>query len=242
MTQHPSAPLSPPVVSAGLPSTEAGQRSRLAVASLILGLSGFVTFVTAVIGLILGIVALVKINRSRGAQRGTPLAAAGVAVSALAMVVVPIVALYAALMVPIMTTAVSSVHEAQDTQRLMVLVQSVREYAAERGGELPPTDDWLEVLDRAGLRASSYAFSMSDPSAGRAYAMNARLEGGRLGDVRDPSNTILFFEVGPGAPMAGGPELLPEEPRYESGYVVVTVDGEVQLVDASEISLLGWDP
>ena len=54
--------------------------SGVAIASLILGILGFCG-ITALVGLILGIVALVKINRSGGRLSGQGLAIAGISVS-----------------------------------------------------------------------------------------------------------------------------------------------------------------
>src|SRR5262245_3748283 len=63
--RSPSAP-PPPLPTAGGASSPAPARtSGLAIASLVLGIFGF-TCVTAIVGLVLGIVAQVKITRSGG--------------------------------------------------------------------------------------------------------------------------------------------------------------------------------
>ncbi len=63
--------------------------SGMAIASLVLGILG----ITALLGLILGIVSLVQINRSRGRLRGQGLAIAGICVSAFALLVlIPVTA------------------------------------------------------------------------------------------------------------------------------------------------------
>lgn len=56
--------------------------SRVAIASMILGVAGFLTCgVSAIVGLALGVIALVRISKSRGQLGGQGFAIAGVAVS-----------------------------------------------------------------------------------------------------------------------------------------------------------------
>jgi len=72
--------------------------SGLAIASLVLGILSFFTcFITAIPAIILGIVGLLKINRSAGQLKGTGLAVAGMA---LPVVAVPIMAMMAAILMP----------------------------------------------------------------------------------------------------------------------------------------------
>src|SRR5207302_2630522 len=78
----------PPVLSAGGGPT--GKTSGLAIASLVLGALGWLTFgITALPGLVLGIVALVVIHRSRSGLRGTGLAIAGTVVSGVFLLILP---------------------------------------------------------------------------------------------------------------------------------------------------------
>ena len=70
-------PLAWPGPPAGPPKT-----SGMAVASLVLGILGFLCGLPAIPGLILGIVALSQISQSRGQLAGKGLAIAGICVSA----------------------------------------------------------------------------------------------------------------------------------------------------------------
>ena len=64
-------------------ATASPPASGLAIASLVLGLVGFVSYgLTSVLGLVLGLVGMRQIHRSRGMMGGRGLAVAGVAVSA----------------------------------------------------------------------------------------------------------------------------------------------------------------
>ncbi|MEI6392910.1 MAG: DUF4190 domain-containing protein [Verrucomicrobiota bacterium] len=67
--------------------------SGMAITSLVLGILGLFTCgVTSLVGLILGIIALVKINRSGGRLSGNGLAISGICVSAIFVLMVPICA------------------------------------------------------------------------------------------------------------------------------------------------------
>src|SRR6266851_10317814 len=71
-----------PTLPATAPATPA-KTSGLAIASLVLGILGFCSFgLTALVGLILGIVSLARINRSNSALKGWGLALAGTVLSA----------------------------------------------------------------------------------------------------------------------------------------------------------------
>ena len=85
MTQPPPDP----ATLAAPPLPEGPKTSGLAVASLICGIAGLCTCgVGGLVGLVLGIVALVKIGQSQGQMGGQGLAIAGILVSALCMVLV----------------------------------------------------------------------------------------------------------------------------------------------------------
>src|SRR5256885_1989662 len=86
-----------PPLPATAPATPA-RTSGLAIASLVLGILGFCSFgLTALLGLILGIVSLARINRSNGALKGWGVALAGTAVSGVFLLMLPI---SAALLLP----------------------------------------------------------------------------------------------------------------------------------------------
>ena len=84
------APGAPPALPATPTETKT---SGMAITSLVLGILGIFTCgVTSLVGLILGIIALVKINRSGGRLSGNGLAISGICVSAIFVLMVPICA------------------------------------------------------------------------------------------------------------------------------------------------------
>ena len=80
--------------------------SGLAIASLILGICGLVSCgITGIVGLILGIVGLGSIRKNAGQLKGQGLAIAGIAVSAVGIVLVPIMCILIAILTPALTRA-----------------------------------------------------------------------------------------------------------------------------------------
>ena len=113
-------------------------------------------------------------------------------------------------------------------------------YALEHEGLLPDADDWdIAISDRLG--DDRMLSSTRDRTAGRAYAMNAALGGVEKDTVANPETTVLLFECDPGAPPSGGRELLPTEPRYRDGYLILFLDGTVSEIPPLEVDLLIWE-
>lgn len=96
--------------SAGVGTSPSGRKtSGLAIASLVLGILGFCTTITAIPGLILGIVGLQRVKRSGGTLTGEGMAIAGIVISAIALVLVPI---QAAMLLPALARARESARRA----------------------------------------------------------------------------------------------------------------------------------
>ena len=206
--------------------------------SLLLGLLGFVTLgLTSLAGVILGIVAIIRIDRSGGRLRGHRRAVAGVIVS----VIVTVMA--AGIFLPGFFDVGPTLQRNYWTvTRASVINSAMRSYSEEHGGALPPADDWIEALQAHHANLDRYLAAEGHTHRGRRFAMNTHLDGVRVGDLIEPFATVLLFEVEPGSPLAGGPELLPAAPPYEEGYVVLFADGEVKNVPRGRIQLLRWKP
>jgi hypothetical protein len=85
---------SPPPIP--LATAKPAETSRMATSSLVLGILGFVTCgITAIIGLVLGIVSMVKINREPGRLKGKGVAQAGIIVSSIALLLMVIIGVLA---------------------------------------------------------------------------------------------------------------------------------------------------
>lgn len=94
-------------------------------------------------------------------------------------------------------------------------------YAENHGGRLPPAQEWCDRL-RPYLKL--FAPPDADPfeafvcPATRnqrcSYAFNANLSGVRLADIPKSRRVVILFESDRGWNAAGGPELLPAQPRH----------------------------
>lgn len=92
--------LAPPPVAGGANLAAAPRTDRLAIASAVCGLTAFVPVVSQLVGLVLGVISLLRIRRARRAGvavGGTSWAAAGIASSVFALLLwLGIMAAYAA--------------------------------------------------------------------------------------------------------------------------------------------------
>jgi hypothetical protein len=119
-----------------LPAAPAeAKTSGMAITSLVLGILGFCG-ITALVGLILGIVALVKINRSGGRLSGRGLAIAGIGVSGFMLLFsLPIMA---ALTLPALARAKQKAQRIHCVNNMKQLGLAVKVYAADHNSRLPP--------------------------------------------------------------------------------------------------------
>ena len=215
--------------------------SPLAILGLVFGILGFCTAgLLGVVGLILGIVAIVGINKSQGRLGGSGLAIATIVVSAFSLVVG--CAILPGLLLPALGKARMTAQNLKSKTMLNQLNATLLVYATDHNDRLPPADDWLNALQTVDPNASALADSVQSRLPGRAYAMNRNLDGLKLSAIKDPAHTVLLFEVGPGAPLAGGQELMPQRPRFAQGYLVLFADGTVDNVKAADTNTLIWSP
>lgn len=217
--------------------------SGLAIASLVCGILGPCTVgLAAVVGLILGIVALSRIAKSAGQLTGRGLAIAGIIISAATPVLLAMLAMLVAVLLPAVMGELEDAQWIASINNMKQLCMAANLYAMDHDDTLPPADSWQEeVLPYAGDNEDLLA-DPSEPDAGRAYAMNARLSDFPLSAVRNVGRTVLFFECQFGAPPGGGPELLPDQPRHPGGYVIGFVDSHVEGIAPQETDELIWDP
>ncbi|HOY58965.1 MAG TPA: DUF4190 domain-containing protein [Verrucomicrobiota bacterium] len=237
------APASPPGAPGQPCPAKEGKTSRLAIASLVLGMLGILSCgVTALIGLVLGIVALVRINRGGGAQKGQGVAIAGIAVSAAFLLFMPVMA---GIMLPALAKAKSQAQSITCMNNLKQLALGALMYANDYNDQLPPADAWCDAVLKytAGSEAVFHCPSGA-PGQRCHYGYNARLTGKSLASVKDPDKVVLFFEVDGGWNVSGGPELMLASPRHARARGVAYLDGHCVMIrnDSREIENLRWDP
>jgi hypothetical protein len=218
---------------------EGAKTSGMAIASLVLSICGFCTAgLTAIVGLVLGIVSLRAIRKSQGWLKGTGLAIAGISVSGIALFMIPFV----------MGITVTAFYNARNRDRVLFSMSNVKDiclainlYCDDNDGSFPPVQSWLDAIAPYLSDEKNLELTFA-PYPGLAYAMNAQLEGRKKQDVKQSDRTILVFEARLLSPPAGDSELLPESPLSRRGYVIGFVDGHAELVRPDRLDELIWTP
>jgi len=231
----PSLPILPAHAGAGavLPAAH----SALAIASLVLGLLGFCSAgLSALVGLILGIVALVRIRQSEGRLGGQGFAIAGICVSGFFLLLFPILL---GLLLPAFAKAKSRAQGINCVNNLKQLGLAMRIYSNDHQDKFAAAENWCDVL-LPSLGSPKMFQCYADQSGQRcSYAFNARLSGMDEGKINP--KTVLFFEIDGGWNVSGGPSLVLSRPRH-TFVSVCFADGPVAQVNKSGLSGLRWDP
>ncbi len=114
-----------------------GQKtSGLAIASLVLGcffLIPFIGFIFGMLAVLFGIIALVTISNNRQTSKGGGLAIAGIVLGVIGIIIVPIIALLAAIAIPNLLRARLSANEAQAQATVRTIATAAISYSAGNG-------------------------------------------------------------------------------------------------------------
>lgn len=227
-------PLSPtaPVAASAAPPKMSG----MAVTSLVLGILGIFTCgITALMGLILGIVAMVRVKNSGGKLGGGGLALAGTIVSGIFLFMLPI---FAALLLPALASAKQKAQEIKCFNNEKQLALAMIIYSSGHTNQFPAATNWCDTI---GPSQQILKCPAADSSNRCDYAFNSKLGGLELGKVNP--QTVMIFESDGGWNASGGPELLPAKARHlRKFYVVAFADGHVEAVTQSRLNTLRWDP
>jgi hypothetical protein len=211
--------------------------SGMAISSLVLGILGLLTCgITALIGLILGIVALVRVRKSQGRLSGSGLAIAGIIVSAVFILLVPV---SVALTLPAFAQAKQKAQRVKCANSLKQLALAAQIYANDNKEQFPPASTWCDDIQT--IVPASDAFQCpAHPGWRCAYALNAKI-GDKKKDEVDPQ-TVLFFESSEGWNNAGGAELLAPHKHSRHMVNVAFADGTVRGIPRSQLDTLRWEP
>ena len=226
-----------------LPTTASAvptKTSGLAVTSLVLGVLGLFTCgITALVGLILGIIAMIKVSNSRGALRGGGTALAGIIVSGIFLLMIPI---FAAMLLPALAAAKQKAQEINCISNEKQLALAVRIYSNENTNHFPPAVMWCDAI-KTSIGAKTVFKCPAANSASRCdYAFNAKLDS--MDENKVDPQTVMIFESDAGWNASGGRELMISRARHEHGrvFIVAFADGSVREVPESQIGTLRWDP
>ena len=229
------APPGPGATSAPVVRPAPTKTSGLAITSLVCGVLGCLG-ITALTGLILGIVALVKINKSQGRLGGKGLAIAGICVSGVMLFFsIPVLA---GLTLPALAKAQSRAQTIQCMNNVKQLCLATIMYANANKDTLPPAAKWCDLI-QPNLGSPAPFRCVADKSGQRSsYALNANLAGADLGKINP--QTVLFFECQGGWNVSGGAGTMVS--HHGNTYLVGFVDGHVEQVRSPRLTQLRWEP
>ncbi len=228
-----ASPSAPPPVPA--PPVET-KTSGMAIASLVLGILG-ICGITALVGLILGIVSLGRINRSGGRLSGQGLAIAGICVSAFMLLFsIPFMA---GMTLPALARAKQRAQTINCVNNLKQLALAVKVYAVDHSEQLPPAATWCDAI-QSNVGSPKVFQCSAEPALRCAYAFNEKLDGKKEGEV-DPQ-TVLLFESDAGWNGIGGAGAVKPHKHSTRSVNVAFVDGSVRQVPRSRLGTLRWEP
>jgi prepilin-type processing-associated H-X9-DG protein len=222
-------------------ATAPPKTSGMAVTSLVLGCLGLLTCgVTALVGLVLGIIALVRINKSEGRLGGQNLALAGTIVSAALLLLVPI---FAAMTLPALAKAKAKASGIRCMNNVKQLNLALMMYATDNNDRFPAGTNWCEALGPyLGHSTNALVCPQGTPNQRCHYALNAQLVGRGIKAIQVPAQTVLIFECDGGWNVSGGRELLPAKPRHNGAYVLGFADGHAEMGRSARLEQLRWEP
>lgn len=137
-----------PSITVGIPQSESGKSSGLAVGSMICGILGLIFWLPCLPAVILGHMGLSNIKKSAGALKGRGMAITGLVTGYLMIAAIPIFLILLSMTIPAMNRVQSRAKEMKMIVEAKHLMMGIQNYAADHEGHLPPT---LETLVEEGL-------------------------------------------------------------------------------------------
>jgi prepilin-type processing-associated H-X9-DG protein len=223
-------------------ATVTAKTSGVAIAALVLGILAFVTCgITALPAIICGIVALVKISGSNGLLKGKGMAITGLVLSAVFVVLLPVLGIFAAIFMPAFTSARDQAQSTLCMSKLKQLSIATFLYTEDNDGQFPTASEWCDlVFDYTGSNQQIFRCPTAPEGIFYGYAFNRNLDGVKLHEV-DPQ-TVMIFEADGGWNKTGGADMATFVRHGRPGCNVGFADGHVEFVPAERISELKWKP
>ena len=232
-----------PAAASSSASATGPKTSGMAIASLVLGLVGFCG-VTAIMGMILGLVSLIKIGKSNGQLKGKGLAISGMILSSLMFIV--FLGAAAGVLLPALSKAKYQRQFERDRPQysdcgvnVRKLALAIRLYADEHEGKCPPAARWCDDL-LANVEGKHIFDCPQRRGSPGAYGFNAKLAGRTIS--ASPPDTVMIFETDKGWNTTGGAGEVIAQPSHGRNFVFGFADGSVREVTAEELAELRWEP
>lgn len=126
-----------------------------------------------------------------------------------------------AIFYPVFATAGSgSIEKRKQMGHMKELSRGIMIYVVDHNDRFPPSMTSMLALKEAMRKPESYRYESSNP-AGKEFQTNPFLGGAKLGDIKDPSRTMMYFDSQPW-------------PNSKDRYVAF-VDGSVRKLSDQEI-------
>lgn len=215
--------------------------SGYAVASLVFGLLGLMCMLPLIgqlLGLVLGLVALSKIGKSDGALQGQGMAIAGMAVSGVGLLVVPIMA---AIMLPVFVQAREKARSTTCLSGVKQIGLGLMMYCQDYDEVMPPQQAWRDGVFPY-IKNESVFRCPTSPEGATSYAYNAQADRVKMGDVPNPADAVLVFEAnGSGRNPFGSADML-NAPHANTGSICF-FDGHCRLMSPERVRQdVMWNP
>jgi hypothetical protein len=238
--QRPPPALPPPLPPIARSSPQASppraRFSALAIASLVLGLFGFLV-IPALVGLVCGFVGLSKIRSSRGALKGRMLATMGILLSFAMLVLVGMGVFWAVSQHPQHRPGRPAVRSTGCEENLNQLAHAVRQYANDHGDIFPGATNWCDQVREYVPSMDVYTCPGASSDQRSSFALNRNVAG-RNQETLNPA-TVLLFESTVGWNAAGTPEIAGSARGF---LLVALVNGELVRIAPEGVSSLRWEP
>ena len=235
------ADLFPPLSGAAPKPAGPTEKCGMATASLICGALGFVTCITAPVGLVLGFLAHSKIRQSGGRLTGSGLATTGIVLSGITMLL-GLVLIPAAMLLPALAKAKQKAQNINCLNNVKQLALGMKMYSSDNNDVMPSAAKWDDAITQYIGSARPFQCPTGDASQRSHYAFNAKLSGIPDKTITNPGNTVMIFETEGGWNLGGGPELLLKNWRHGTSIAVGFADGHVEMVRPARLPQLNWEP
>ncbi len=185
-------------------------------------------------GMVLGMIAHVRIRRSSYLLTGSNYALAGIIVGGIASIAL-------ALGTPDLL-AMRPSYSSSCISNIKQLNLGMLMYALDYDEHLPVPDTWNEELTPYVKYEQVYRCPAEPVKVVPSYGMNRLLGGLNPDNLVSPDKTVLLFDSLPGKDRFGGRGLLPDPPRHDNYQIIGFVDGHAKAIEESRIGTLCWKP
>jgi hypothetical protein len=211
----------------------------MAIASLVLGVLGmFTAGVTALFGLVFGIIALIKISRNQSRLSGLGLAIAGTCVSGFMVLMLPVMA---AMLLPALARAKQRAQSINCMNNVKQINLALIMYANDHKDTFPPADQWCDLIKPYTGGSTGMLHCPAEPPGKCSYSLNSDLANKKPSGLgQSPAVTVLVFSSADGWNTAGGPGAVVSH-NHDTRYVIIGfADGHTERVSKERVPSLGW--